>query len=69
MAMDRIEYIKSKYNVLDYARDVLGLPVNKSGDRCMSISPGPHKTDNAFVAYDDWWYDFMTGTRARLFVN
>ncbi len=61
MAMDRIEYIKSKYNVLDYARDVLGLPVNKSGDRCTSIAPGPHKTDNAFVAYDDWWYDFSSG--------
>ena len=59
--MDRISYIKSKYRVLDYARDVLGLPVRYSGDRCMSIAPGPHKTNNAFVVYDDSWHDFSMG--------
>ena len=61
MAVDRITYIKDKYSVLDYARDVLGLPVQKSGDRCTSIGPGPHKTNNAFVVYEDWWYDFSAG--------
>lgn len=61
MGVDRIAYIKERYSVLEYARDVLGLPVRKSGDRCMSISPGPHKTNNAFVVYNDWWYDFSAG--------
>lgn len=61
MGVDRIAYIKDKYRVLDYARDILGLPVRKSGDRCTSIAPGPHKTNNAFVVYDDWWYDFSAG--------
>lgn len=61
MAVDRIAYIKGKYSVLEYARDVLGLPVKKSGDRCTSIMPGPHKTNNAFVVYNDWWYDFSGG--------
>ena len=59
--MDRISYIKGKYRVLDYARDVLGLPVRYPGDRCTSIMPGPHKTKNAFVVYDDWWWDFSGG--------
>ena len=59
--MDRISHIKSKYHVLEYARDVLGLPVRYSGDRCMSIAPGPHKTNNAFVVYDDFWWDFSAG--------
>ena len=43
MAVDRIADIKARYSVLEFARDVLGLPVKKSGDRCMSIAPGPHK--------------------------
>ena len=61
MAVDRITDIKARYSVLEFARDVLGLPVKKSGDRCMSIAPGPHKTNNAFVVYEDWWYDFSSG--------
>lgn len=61
MGVDRIAYIKDKYSVLEYARDTLGLPVRKSGDRCASIAPGPHHTNNAFVVYEDWWYDFSAG--------
>ncbi len=61
MAVDRITDIKARYSVLEFARDVLGLPVKKSGDRCMSIAPGPHKTNNAFVVYENWWYDFSSG--------
>ena len=62
MELDRIAYIKEKYSVLDYARDVLGLSVKKSGDRCTSIAPGEHHTNNAFVVFNDWWYDFSAGT-------
>ena len=61
MGVDRITYIKDKYSVLEYARDVLGLPVKKSGDRCTSIAPGEHHTNNAFVVFNDWWYDFSAG--------
>ena len=61
MGVDRIAYIKEHYSVFEYARDVLGLPVQKEGDRCTSIAPGPHKTNNAFVAYASWWYDFSMG--------
>lgn len=61
MAVDRVSYIKERYSVLEYARDVLGLPVHRAGDRCTSIMPGQHKTNNAFVVYQDWWYDFSGG--------
>ena len=56
MELDRIAYIKEKYTVLDYAHEVLGLPVKKDGDRC------EHRTNNAFVVFNDWWYDFSAGT-------
>ena len=61
MELDRIAYIKEKYSVLDYARDVLGLPLRKDGDRCTSIAPGPHKSKNAFVIYNDRWWDYSAG--------
>lgn len=61
MGVDRIAYIKEHYSVLEYARDVLGLPVRKAGDRCMSFAPGPHKTNNALVVYDHFWWDFSAG--------
>ena len=60
MGVDRIGYIKEKYSVLDYARDVLCLPVRKSGDRCVSLAPGS-RNPTAMVVYDDWWYDFKQG--------
>ena len=61
MGVDRIAYIKERYSLLEYARDVLGLPVRKDGDRCMSIAPGPHKSNNAFVIYNDRWWDYSAG--------
>ena len=61
MVLDRITWIKEHFSVLEYARDVLGLPVHKEGDRCMSIAPGPHKSNNAFVIYNDRWMDYSMG--------
>ena len=61
MVLDRISWIKEHFSVLEYARDVLGLPVHKDGDRCMSIAPGPHKSNNAFVIYNDRWMDYSMG--------
>lgn len=60
MELDRIRYIKEKISVLEYAQNVLGLPVRKSGDRCASLAPDSHNP-TAMVVYDDWWYDFKQG--------
>ena len=60
MGLDRIAYAKSRYSVLEYARDVLGLPVRKSGDRCISLAPDSHNP-TAMIVFDDWWYDYKQG--------
>ena len=60
MGVDRIGYIKEHYSVLDYARDVLGLPVRRDGDRCISLAPGSHNP-TAMVVYANSWYDFKQG--------
>lgn len=60
MAVDRISYIKAKWTVLEYARDVLGLPVYKSGDRCVSLAPDSHNP-TALRVFDNYWQDFKTG--------
>ena len=58
--MDRIAYIKDKYSVLEYARDVLGFAVQKSGDRCVSFASNSHNP-TALLINDDSWYDFKQG--------
>lgn len=50
--------IRAKWNCVAYARDVLGLPVYRDGDRCTSIMPGPHTHSDGFIVHDDYWYDF-----------
>ena len=59
MELGRIDEIKRKITVLDYARGVLGLPVRKSGDRCCSLSGGANAT--ALVVRDDFFFDFKLG--------
>ena len=41
MAVDRIKYIKEKYTCVEMAQ-LLGLPIKKSGDRCISFAPNSH---------------------------
>ena len=60
MGLDKIAYVKDKYSVLEYARDILGFPVHKSGDRCVSFAPDSHN-NTAMVIYNDSWYDFKQG--------
>ena len=55
MELGRVDEIKRKITVLDYARGVLGLPVRKSGDRCCSLSGGANAT--ALVIRDDFFFD------------
>ena len=57
--MGRISDIKERINVLDYARNVLGLPVRKPGDRCCSLAGGSNPT--ALVIREDHFYDFKMG--------
>ncbi|MBR2209758.1 MAG: toprim domain-containing protein [Synergistaceae bacterium] len=58
--MDRIAKIKEKYSVLEYARDILGLPVKRDGDRCKSLAPNS-KNPTSLIIFNDWWYDFKLG--------
>ena len=60
MGLDRIAKIKERYSVLEYARDILGFSVSKSGDRCKSFAPDSHNP-TSLIVYDDWWYDFKQG--------
>ena len=59
MAVDRIKYIKEKYTCVEMAQ-ILGLPIRKSGDRCVSFAPNSHNP-TAMIVYDDFWYDFKQG--------
>lgn len=56
---ERIESIKEKNSVVHYASSVLGWPVRKSGDRCISIEPGSTNA-TALVVFDNFWYDHKT---------
>ena len=56
---DRIERIKQRVSLLDYARSI-GLPVRRPGDRCASLEPGSeHPT--AMLFDERRWYDFKSG--------
>lgn len=56
-----IQKIKSRINCVDYAQRI-GLPIHKSGDRC--ISPLRAESDNksSFTVHDDYYYDFGSYT-------
>ena len=60
MGLDRIKDIKERVSVLEYARDVLGLPVRRSGDRCVSLAPGS-TNPTALLIQTNHWYDFKLG--------
>lgn len=55
--MANVNEIKQKTSCIEYAQNVLRLPVRVSGDRCRSLSPGS-KNPTSLVVYADWWYDF-----------
>lgn len=56
-----LQQIKSRINCVDFAQRC-GLPITKSGDRCVSpLRPGA-KNKTSFVIYDDFYYDFADGS-------
>lgn len=60
MAQSIFDYIHSTHTCVSYARDILGWPIHKSGDRALSLQPGRHHNKN-LVVKDDWWCDYKTG--------
>lgn len=52
-----IPQIKERLSCVEYAQKA-GLPIQKSGGRCVSPLRSAAKNKNSFVVYDDFWYDF-----------
>lgn len=57
---DKIAYIKSRWDCIRYASNVLGWPVHKDGDRYLSLAPGSTNT-TALILHLNNWHDFKTG--------
>lgn len=55
-----INLIKQRINCVSYAQRV-GLPINESGDRCVSPFRDGAKNPTSFVVYEDFYYDFASG--------
>ena len=57
-----VQLIKAKWTCVDYCRNVLGLPIYRSGDRCLSpLHPSRANRDDAFWVFDDHWIDWEEG--------
>lgn len=56
-----VQLIKSRLTCVDYAQRV-NLPISKSGDRCVSPLRDGAKNKTSFVVYDDFYYDFASGS-------
>ena len=56
-----IQTIKSRINCVDYAQRC-GLPIQQSGDRCVSPFRDGAKNPTSFIVYDDFYYDFASGS-------
>lgn len=55
-----LNLIKSRISCVAYAQRI-GLPISKSGDRCISPIRSGAKNPSSFVVYDDFYYDFASG--------
>ena len=49
--------IKNRISCVDYCQS-RGIPVTKSGGRCVSPIRAGATNKTSFVVYDDWWFDF-----------
>ena len=58
--MYEISQIKRKTTCVDVAKR-LGLPITRSGDRCVSPMRKGAKNPSSFSVEDDFWYDFGSG--------
>ena len=55
-----LNLIKQRITCVDYAKRV-GLPINDSGDRCVSPFREHASNPTSFVVHDDYVYDFASG--------
>lgn len=55
-----INLIKQRISCVQYAQRC-GLPIQQSGDRCVSPFRDGAKNPTSFVVYDDFYYDFASG--------
>jgi putative DNA primase/helicase len=55
-----LNLIKSRINCVDYAKRI-GLPIQESGDRCISPFREGAKNPTSFVIHDSFAYDFASG--------
>ena len=55
-----IQKIKSNISCVDYAQRI-GLPIRKSGDRCISPLRAGASNKTSFIVYDDFWFDHGSG--------
>ena len=55
-----LQKIKSNISCVDYAQRI-GLPIRKSGDRCVSPLRAGADNNTAFIVMDDFFYDFVSG--------
>lgn len=58
MNKEIFSFIKSQWDCVTYANKVLGLPVFKDGDRCVSPLRPDAKNPTSFVVFKDFWHDF-----------
>ena len=56
-----IQLIKSRISCVSFAQQY-GLPITKSGDRCISPLRDGASNPTSFVVYDDFYYDFALGS-------
>lgn len=56
-----LNLIKSRISCVAYARQ-RGLPIQRSGDRCISPLRSGAKNPTSFVVYDDFYFDFSAGS-------
>lgn len=59
MSID-LSLIKQRILCVDYCQS-RGLPVTKSGSRCVSPLRAGAKNKTSFICHDEWWYDFGAG--------
>lgn len=55
-----IQLIKSRIDCVTYAQR-MGLPVTRSGDRCVSPLRDGAKNPTSFVVFEDFYYDYSAG--------
>lgn len=56
MSID-LSLIKERISCVDYCRG-RGLPISKSGSRCVSPLRAGAQNKTSFIVFDDWWYDY-----------